>query len=145
MKRYCLLLLVVLAMTSCQKSFHAEGFSLLLPNSVVSTKQSPVEDFSLYGFNIRSHLILSAYAGNQPSFPPDQTNGLSGGVETVNTINGCPSRRIVIARDKGLSESHILVHLRTKGWPEYVHFWYTNATPDQTSFAEAIISSVKPE
>ena len=145
MRRYCLLLVSVLVMTGCQKTFHTEGFSVVIPDSAEVTKQSPVEDFDLYVFGLRGQPFLSAYAGNQPSFPPAQTNGPSKASETDKTINGCPARMVVLTHEGGLPESHVLVHLRTTGWPEFLHFWYTNNSPAQASLADAIISSAKPE
>lgn len=127
------------------QAFHAEGFSLVLPDSVVTDKQSPVEDFDIYRFKMGDDLILSAYAGNQPSFPPDQAKGKPGTTESASTIHGCRSQKIVFAGDTGQIESHILVQLRKQGWPEFVHFWYPSTTPGQTSLAEKIVSSVKPE
>jgi hypothetical protein len=138
-----LLLMSALVMTGGKKTFQADGFSVTIPDTVDVTKRSPVEDFDIYVFALQGRPFLSAYAGNHPSFPSSDAKGSSRAAEPSKFINDCPSQTILTKKD-GVPEWHVLIHLRTGGWPEYLHFWYTNTEPEQTALAEAIISSTKP-
>ena len=118
-----------------------EGFTLICPQNIKINKKTPVEDFDIYEFVYDGNIILSAYVGNQPHFYDNvqETTKIEKGF-----INGLNFESFVSEKSDGPEKKEILIKFsERRDWPNYIHFWYSNLTPEIRKIVEQIISSTE--
>ncbi len=122
------------------KIFKTEGFTLALPHDV-TVQQELRADFVILSFKAGDKQILAAYAGNHPSFP---SNGVPPQAEIkVGNINGLQSKTVTWKDQEGTSSRDTLIRVHDKGWPTYVHIWYSRVSKDSAEVADKIIESLR--
>ena len=129
---------VCLSVVSCdaKKRYKDEGFSLKLPSTVSIKKETPVEDFNIYKFIYEEQVILSAYVGNHPQFNHANTE--------KGITNGLVSEFFITKDPNGLEQKEILIEFSShQGWPNYMHFWYSELPPNLEKIVREIIFSVQ--
>jgi hypothetical protein len=145
---------VCLFLASCQRhlssapapdakeQYSGEGFALLYPPTVSVVKDSRGHDFDIYRFVYQGWPVLNAYVGNHPSFPSD---GQTIGSKSQGVINELKYTRVQIPTG-GPGYVHVLIEFPLdRLWPNYMHFWYADLSPQLREIAEDIISSVKAQ
>jgi hypothetical protein len=122
------------------QEYKGDGFAVNCPNDIMIEKKKVI-DFEIYSFTYRGKVILSAYAGNQPSFDNGEGKGGFFG-RSKGQINGFPFKSIRSKKD-GISKHEVLIDFGHT-WPQYLHYWYSSGLPDdEKMIAESIIHSTK--
>jgi hypothetical protein len=103
------------------------------------TKTRPI-DFDIYDFNYQGKIILSAYAGNAPSFP-FPTSDFVGIKEQRSRLDGLPARSFAKRTVGGLVSREVLIDLssRQNVWPQFVHLWYFDLQEQDAKLADEMI------
>jgi hypothetical protein len=122
--------------------YRGDGFTLQLPRGVRADKATPVQDFDLYKFTYKGEVILQMYVGNAPYVKSKHLREQDGAGEKRSYSIRSVTRKTV----GGLASREVLFNLsfRSKGWPRYFHFWYSNMSPNPARIADGIIASTEP-
>jgi hypothetical protein len=122
--------------------YRGSAFSVVLGPDIVVKKRTPVPDFELYSFQRRGGAtILSAYAGNHPTFgayAPELAT------RKAIKIGGLTGTEISWTDPDGRLCAEVLLNLTGQpAWPGKLHFWYINLSKTDQQLAQAIVMSTK--
>jgi hypothetical protein len=129
----CAAIFLVLSSPACstaRRTVKIANFVLVTPRNVKTAERYSVEDFSLGRAS-----FLSLYVGNFPTYPRQKDLQVS---ET--TLKGLKAKDVRF--DNGTSRE-TLVELPARGWPKFVHFWYSNLSNQESEIADEIINSIR--
>ncbi len=116
-----------------------EGFTLAYTQNITINKKTPTGDFDIYEFYYDGNIILSAYVGNQPDFYTKAQN--SDKIEK-GIINGLNFESFTLKQPDGPYKTETLIKFsENRGWPRFLHFWYSDLKPEIRKIAEQIIFS----
>lgn len=149
--------LVLVALCACEQKSHSlkshglamspftsEHFSLLIPRDAEITKKTPVEDFDIYEVTYKGSRILNAYVGNQPSFhSSSDVASLTAEQEEDRTQRGYRTQSARTQSADGRVSRQVLFDLsrQKRDWPQFIHFWYSELSPDMAIISDEIIAS----
>lgn len=122
--------------------YQDDGFSLKCERDITIEKRTPVEDFNTYTFKKKDAVILSAYVGNNPSL---KFKNKSSTEMTNGKINNLEYELISINSKGSKKSKEVLFKFPHLGWPQYIHFWYSDLDSESINIAENIIWSTKAE
>jgi len=111
-------------------------FQLALPESGVINKSTPAEDFDIYTVTVDKKDVIKIYVGNAPSLK-DITRG-------ANTAFMANNVAIYSSfQDDQLRRRDIVIKLREKDWPMFIHAWTIEGTPQEVSVADQILMGLR--
>ena len=116
------------------------SFTIRVPDAKAVQRREQV-DFDLYYVHRDESLLLGIYAGNHPSFGRSMPRGAR---RSQARLNGMRTQEIRWRTSAESLSRHVLVRL-TEGplFPQYVHFWYVDLSPESAGIADAIIHSIR--
>ena len=119
--------------------YKVENIEMNFPLGVSVSEETPVDDFTICTYHYKGNVIMKAYIGNNPSFPNNKLLRNKGIKTTINTF----SAETISWQEGNNFNREILINLRKKGWPMFIHFYYLKQTSSMAIIDDRIIDSVQ--
>ncbi|MCP4219673.1 MAG: hypothetical protein GY765_33885 [bacterium] len=130
------LFLPVVFLTSAPRKWEINGVRIIYPQNTVF-KNEQVIDFERLEFSRDKKVFLRAYVGNHPQAIPKQKYKLK-----KIKINKLKFRFYTSKKKDGTESGEVLITIKKRQFPCFIHFWYFNLSQEEKKTAMQIIKSV---